>query len=308
MSFSSNIKEELVHLKINSSSQRLVQLAGITHTAGSLYLGKSLGVRYLTESSAVAKHIAYLAADLYSIDAEIVSHEQDYRSIAAIEVTLTGPNCIQLLEDVGAVQRTNEGLEFPNSIPSAFLKTDSTAKFFLRGTFLGSGSCSNPKRTYHLELSCRQSYLADTLCHVLNQHACNAKSMTRKGKHVVYLKEGNAIATFLTIIGSTKGMLDFESMRAEKEMRNYINRTSNCATANIGKTINAASDQLRAIEILQNHYGLQKLPPPLREAALLRLEHPDATLQEIADIAGVGKSGIYHRFERIRRMANEITG
>lgn len=307
MSFSSNIKEELVHLKINSRTQRLAQLAGITHTAGSLYLGKEFGVRYITESSAVAKHIAYLASDLYGVDSEVVSHEQDYRSIAAMEVTLTGSNCIHLLEDVGAVQRTEEGLEFPDNIPLAFLKIDSTAKFFLRGTFLGSGSCSNPKRTYHLELSCRQSYLADTLCYILNEHACNAKTMTRKGKHVVYLKEGNAIATFLTIVGSTKGMLDFESMRAEKEMRNYINRTSNCTTANIGKTINAASDQLKAIEILENHIGLQKLPPSLKEAALLRLEYPDATLQEIADIAGVGKSGIYHRFERIRRMADEIT-
>ena len=51
---------------------------------------------------------------------------------------------------------------------------------------------------------------------------------------------------------------------------------------------------------------LTDLPAPLYEAARLRLAHPDATLQELADLAEIGKSGMNHRLARLMRLAAEL--
>ncbi|MDO4572637.1 MAG: DNA-binding protein WhiA, partial [Clostridia bacterium] len=88
--------------------------------------------------------------------------------------------------------------------------------------------------------------------------------------------------------------------------RNYVNRKSNCETANIGKTVDAALMQVRAIETIERTVELNRLPAPLYEAAMLRLNHPDATLQELADLAEIGKSGMNHRLTRLLNMAREI--
>ncbi len=84
------------------------------------------------------------------------------------------------------------------------------------------------------------------------------------------------------------------------------NRTNNCDTANIGKTVNASTLQRQAIEIIEERMGLDRLPAPLYEAATLRMNHPEATLQELAEMAEIGKSGMNHRLERLIRIAREI--
>ena len=95
-------------------------------------------------------------------------------------------------------------------------------------------------------------------------------------------------------------------MRVEKDMRNYINRTSNCETANLDKQVVASLRQQSAIAKIDRCMGLAALPPSLREAADLRMRHPDATVQELADLAEIQKSGMYHRLERLMKMAEGL--
>ncbi len=68
----------------------------------------------------------------------------------------------------------------------------------------------------------------------------------------------------------------------------------------------ASTEQIGSIEIIEEHMGLNRLPAPLYEAALLRLNHPEATLQELAELAEIGKSGMNHRLARLVRIAKEI--
>ena len=85
-----------------------------------------------------------------------------------------------------------------------------------------------------------------------------------------------------------------------------MNRTSNCDTANIGKTVNASVDQRNAILRIEEKIGLWSLSAPLLEAALLRLNHPEATLSELAALAEIGKSGMNHRLNRLIALAEEL--
>ncbi|HWR23767.1 MAG TPA: DNA-binding protein WhiA [Feifaniaceae bacterium] len=306
MSFSRGVKRELAHIRLRSEAQKRAQLYGLTHAAGMLKLGRTPGIEYVTETHEVGRHIAALATSLYDLDATLSLRDTERRLTLTV-VTLNGEGCEALLTDAGLFQRTEAGVELTQGIPREKLKTEDLQKAFLRGAFMGAGSCSDPKRAYHLEIVCRSEELAQALCGLMGGLALEAKTVRRKERTVVYLKEGDRIASFLALLGASTATLSFEDTRAEKELRNYINRTSNCETANIGKTVNAAGEQLEAIERILRHKNHKRLTPALRETAELRLHHPDASLQELADLAGIGKSGMNHRLQRLLQIAERLS-
>ena len=106
--------------------------------------------------------------------------------------------------------------------------------------------------------------------------------MDRKNSYIVYLKEGNAIAGFLSLIGASNSYLEFENVRVLKDMRNKVNRQVNCETANLNKVVQAAVRQLNAIRVIEETVGLSTLPEPLQEAARLRRDHQDLSVGELA--------------------------
>lgn len=304
MSFSRTAKEDLVKLRVKTQKARLSQLVGLTHTCGALYVGRGRGAVYTTETLAVGRHILSLAASMYEVESTIELAMREKRR-ALTSVTLLGENAERLLLDAGLLREDAEGLHLGESAPDALLAGDEQARAFLRGAFLGSGSCANPYRGYHLEIVARSRAFAEQLQALIASFGPAARIMRRKEKHVVYLKGGD-VAGFLALIGASQAALAFENVRAERDYRNYINRANNCDTANIGKTVNASALQRMAIEYIEETMGLSRLPAPLYEAATLRLSHPDATLQELADMAEIGKSGMNHRLARLVRIAKEI--
>ena len=91
-------------------------------------------------------------------------------------------------------------------------------------------------------------------------------------------------------------------------MRNSINRRVNCETANISKTVTAASKQIEDILLIRDKYGFENLPDNLRQMAEIRLEYPDAALKELGGYLepAVGKSGVNHRLRRLSEIADGI--
>ncbi len=304
MSFSRITKEDLVKLRVRTRKARLSQLAGLTHTCGALYVGRGRGALYTTETLAVGRHILSLASSLYEVESAIELSMREKRR-AQTSVTLLGVQAEQLLFDTGLLSKDADGLRLSEAVPQTLLVGDEQARAFLRGSFLGSGSCANPYRGYHLEIVARSRAFAEQLRALITAFGPEARLMRRKDKYVVYLKSGD-VAGFLALIGASQAALAFENVRVEKDYRNYINRANNCDTANIGKTVNASAEQRLAIEYIEETTGLSHLPAPLYEAATLRLNHPDATLQELADMAEIGKSGMNHRLTRLMRIAKEI--
>lgn len=304
MSFSSTAKEDLSKIKLKSREQRLAQLAGLIHTCGALYVGRGRGASFSSETLAVGKHIVTLASSLYPLDSTIELSQRERRRPLTL-VTLLGNEAEKMLLDSGLLVNEPDGYRLGETVPDSLLLDDECRRAFLRGAFLGSGSCSNPYRGYHLEIVARSTAFAEQLRETIRSFGQEAKVTFRRDKYVLYLK-GDEVSSFLALIGASGSALNFESARAERDFRNYVNRTTNCETANIEKTVNAATEQRLAIELIEEHTGLNRLPAPLYEAAMLRLNHPDATLQELADIAEIGKSGMNHRLARLVRIAKEI--
>ena len=178
----------------------------------------------------------------------------------------------------------------------------------MRGAFLCTGSMSDPVKGYHLELVTDNERKAFQIQQVIREFELDAKIIRRKKYFVVYLKEGSNIVDFLNICEAHVSLMQFENERIVKEMRNSINRRVNCETANISKTVNAASRQIEDIELIKRHYGLENLPDNLREMAEIRLEYPDVPLKELGELLEppVGKSGVNHRLRKLGEMAEKL--
>lgn len=309
MSFSSTIKDELTLLRLKDDRSRKVMLAALTHTAGSITLGRNgLGIEYVTENRNAGQLIAQLASKLYMVEASLSLREHERLKAKNTVVSLIGNGCSAILQMSGCLpgdDAEDEAFEM-GKIPPQLISDPEDVQNFLRGAFLGSGSVSDPSKGYHLEIVCRHEAFALELCRLMEEMMLNAKTAKRKSAFLTYMKEGESISDFLTFIGATEGMLAFENARIMRNVANDLNRRSNFEDANMQKAAHAAAQQLLDIELLHKEVGLANLPPKLREAAEVRVNNPEATLLELAEMLSIGKSGMNHRLSKLSQMAEEI--
>jgi len=103
-------------------------------------------------------------------------------------------------------------------------------------------------------------------------------------------------------------LMQLENIRILKEMRNSVNRRVNCETANINKTVTAATKQIEDIQYIKDHSGFSGLAPNLRETAEVRLEYPESSLKELGAMLNppVGKSGVNHRLRKLSEIAQTL--
>lgn len=201
------------------------------------------------------------------------------------------------------------GHEMTTRLNRANLDCNHCAAAYIRGAFLACGSISDPEADYHLEMSLSLHKLSTDLLTLLDECELQFKHILRKGCAVLYLKGGDSIADFLATIGAQSGSLQLYQAMMLKNIRNTVNRRTNCENANLGKTADAASQQLRAIRRIEANGGLSQLPPDLEELARIRLEHPEYSLRELGEAIDppLTRSGINHRLRRLMEFAAAIS-
>lgn len=179
---------------------------------------------------------------------------------------------------------------------------------FLRGAFLCVGSISDPEKSNHLEFVCTNEEMADLLIEYMAEFEIVAKTIRRKKYFVVYLKDGEEIVDLLNVMGAHVSLMEFENQRILKEISNSVNRRVNCETANIAKTVNAATKQVEDIILIRDTSGFGGLPQNLREMAQVRIDYPEASLKELGSYLDppVGKSGVNHRLRRLSEIADKL--
>ena len=171
---------------------------------------------------------------------------------------------------------------------------------------MSCGTVTNPQKDYHLEFSINHRKLAQDLVTLLEEVEglhLQPSITQRKGSFVVYIKDSEQIADLLTYMGAPTAAMTLMQAKMVKEVRNYVNRTTNFETANIDKTASASARQVVAIRHLQETVGLDNLPEDLREMAYLRLENPEMSLRELGEALSISRSGANHRIQRLMEMA-----
>ncbi|MDY4582905.1 MAG: DNA-binding protein WhiA [Candidatus Faecousia sp.] len=179
---------------------------------------------------------------------------------------------------------------------------------FLRGAFLAGGSVTDPGKGYHMEFATtHQSVARETDALIREVMAFPPKMAQRGGGQVLYLKQSEQISDFLTYLGAPLAAMGIMEARLEKELNNKVNRRCNCDDANISKVVEAAQEQMAAIRILKEAGMLEKLPPKLLQAALVRQENPSASLSELAAMVEppITKPAMNSRMKKLVLLAKE---
>lgn len=298
MSFSGNVKEELAaHISLARHCQ-LAELAALLLFSAGTCEG-NMHLRLDTENEAVVRKCFTLLRKTFNIETVMQGKER------LIPDDVLEGKVIQALHLNGMEK---EGLNLAEPVNSLLIKNSCCARAYLRGAFLSVGSMSDPKKSYHLEFVCNEKTQALQLQMILQEFQIEAKIIRRKKYDVVYLKEGSGIVDLLNVMGAHVSLMNLENLRIVKEMRNSVNRRVNCETANISKTVTAASKQIEDILLIRDKYGFENLPDNLRQMAEIRLEYPDAALKELGEYLEppVGKSGVNHRLRRLSEIADKI--
>lgn len=301
MSFSGEVKEELLKLESDARHCQIAELAAILLYSGAIKVTETGGevIDLQADTPFMAGRCLALLKKLFRIKGECFIDGQNTNSLYIGSTGgLTAAKILQTIKYVPGDTAVN-----PLVIKSLCCK-----RAYIRGTFLSIGSMSNPEKGYHLEFVCSDMAQAQQLVDTLLIYEIRAKIVARKKYQVVYIKESEEIVELLNVTGAHISLMNLENLRILKDMRNSINRRVNCEAANITKTVNAATKQIEDIQYIKEHYGFDNLAENLRQMAELRLEYPDATLKELGQYLtpSVGKSGVNHRLRKLSDLAETL--
>ncbi len=315
MSFSTDTKNELAHFEPEKKCCMLAEIAGFIRMCGSIRLagGGKINVVITTDNAAVARHYKKMIKEYFDVDAGLeVGKGTSLKKGRVYNLTIYDDEdkmSQQVLREVGILM-VREGMNYiSDGIYDGLIRNKCCRKSYLRGVFLGAGSITDPEKSYHLEFVCNTEILGHDVKKLINSFVdLHAKIVQRKGSFVVYVKESEQIIDILNILKAHGQLLKYEDVRIIKNMKNTANRINNCDSANLDRTLNASQRQIEAIKKIEGAKGLRALPDKLYDVAVLRLENPEASLIELAEMMEppLKKSGINNRFRKIEEFANKL--
>ena len=208
---------------------------------------------------------------------------------------------------IGETLGYDPGATLAHHINLALLEEDACRTAFLRGAFLAGGAVSDQAKSYHLELCTSHYSVSRELPALLREVGFEPKQTTRKSNYVTYMKSSETIADFLTALGAPLASMELMNAKLEKHLRGSVNRRVNCDSANLDKAVDAALEQVEAIQRYARTRGLDSLPDKLRETAELRLAHPELTLSQLSVLfqPPITKSALNHRLRKLLDLAGE---
>ena len=258
------------------------ELAGLVDASG---VWDEDGVTLRTPSAAVARSVVRLWRSEFGVDSRLSPIDPDRFGRTRYAVRTAGNGAIQASEE----------LRFARTA-----RTPAERAGYLRGAFQGAGSVNRPggRGGHHLEFVHREVEFIRR-CAAFSRAPLRA--VRRRGRWVAYTKSADGVTTVLAQMGLSDAVLEYEARAVLSEAKANANRVTNFDAANAGRTATAAARQQRAFENLDPEH----LPPALKDMLELRLEHPDASLAELARFGGLSKSAANHRLRRLVTLSEE---
>ncbi len=312
MSFTYEVKKELADRISNAKHCRVAEIAALISMCGNVKIDENdrYKVYIQTDTEVTAKKFRELLWKTFHIDTDVEEKDKQLshsKKTFIVEIK-ENKDALLVLNETKIMNGQNEIEEQMDINKNEIIKRDCCKRAYLRGAFLSSGSISNPEKDYHFEIKCINKNKANQIVDILKSFGVDAKSIERKEKYIVYLKDSEKVVDALNIMEAPIALLKVETVKVDKEMINKVNRQMNCDMANNNRKISAAQKVLADIKYIDEEVGLSYLPEKLQQIAKLRLEDHDASLQEIGDMLNppLGKSGVKHRFKKISEMAEKL--
>lgn len=313
MSFSGEVKEEISANISKSRHCKIAEISALFSVCGQISVQEDEKVilKFVTENLTVAKKYFILVKKAFGFSLQLtVKSTKSSKKSQQIEIGIWNQDEVKTY--CKALKWLDENGQWKMGNPLVHTKLilqNCCKRAFIRGLFLASGSVTDPNHGYHFEIVTGGDIRhAKELVRILAFFHVNAKIAERKKNYLVYVKEGAQIVDLLNVMEAHVALMNFENVRILKEMRNSINRKVNCETANIKKTVSAATKQMEDIYYIRDEMGFGMLSENLAKVAELRVEHAEASLKELGEMLNppIGKSGVNHRLRRISEIAEEL--
>ena len=299
MSFTGIVKSEISKLE-TIEAENISELSAIIKNIGIV----TDYIKITTENASVARRIFKLLKETFFISPKIIVRK-GYNF---------NKNYIYILEIHHSVKKIVDELEINCNIPKKYMYSDdSLTRAYLRGVFLSCGSINDPKKSrYHLEFIVDNEEYAEFISNLLNHYHFNSKVIRRETKYMIYMKEAEKIGDFLRYMQAIQAVFYYEDIRIYRDHKNMTNRLNNCEQANVDKIIETANKQIKDIEKIKENELLDVLDDKTKETITYRLKYPETSLLELSEIISletgnkITKSGLYHRFNKIKELAEKI--
>ncbi len=305
MSFTSNIKNEISNLDY-PKSEIIAELSAIVNINAQITNDKII---VTTENYGLSRRIYKLIKDLYGIDI-IVTKEKVNRLKRSHIINIEIEERVEdILKDLNVVNEEGKRLHKPESY---LCEIDEEKKAYLRGAFLICGSVNDPKTSrYHLEFIIDNKTAANYVNSLLNELGFNSKVLKREKTYMVYLKESEKISDFIKLLNAYNSLFYYEDIRIYRDHKNMTNRLNNCEQANIDKIVFSSNEQLENIRKLKEKYDFELLDDKIKEICIYKEKYKESSMEELAQIMSIEtnkkitKSGVNHRFRKIKEMVRE---
>ena len=311
MSFTTDIKKEIINRGLGGRKSEKANRAGLSafvRTSGTLGMKDGLPVFFLvSETEQVAEFFTGVFAELFNTELSVAYATLDKKN-GKDKLVFVCPQDFSpvALRSLGLLKRG--GNELKEGILPSLVGNEECKIAYIRGAFLGSGSCILPTDSagYHLEIVFAEKRTAMDFCKLLDEFSLFAKRIERKDTQVVYMKSKEAISDFLAIMGAENALKKFTAFVEKRDEANNDNRARNCFSGNADKTAIAAVKQVVAIRKLHDSADFHEMSEELKALARARLLYPSKSLQELANYLGVSKSCLNHRMRKLMEMAEEL--
>ena len=299
------VKAELATIKVTKPCCRKSEVAATLRFAGGLHIVSGrIVIEAELDTGAAARR---LRTDI----SEVFGHPSEMVVVNGSGIRRGTRYVVRVVKDGDALARQT-GLVDSRGRPARGLPAqvvsgglcDCVAAW--RGAFLAHGSLTEPGRSMALEVTCPGPEAALALVGAARRLGIAAKAREVRMVDRVVIRDGDAIGALLTRLGAHESLMAWEERRMRREVRASANRLANFDDANLRRSARAAvaagARVERALEILGDD-----VPEHLRIAGNLRVEHQQASLEELGQLhtPQLTKDAVAGRIRRLLATADK---
>jgi DNA-binding protein WhiA len=285
MSFSQNIKKELMSQQIKLSQYRRATLNGIFFAKGVICEDT---ISISLENEEAVSYTKRLIKEFFGREVTYDTRASGRRVL----FSFTSRGAAKFFEKI------DSGAEL-------FSDGELELQYFLRGVVIASARITDPEKEYLLEFFSVRPF---NLMSLLSDNGIVSYMSERKRETLIYIKQNAMLEAFYAAAGMNQMLFTLINSKIKSDISNDANRITNCELNNINKAVSAAQKQLEAIKVIDDANLFSNLPEELLETARLRMAYRDLSLTQLAGVSvpKITKSGLSHRLNKIIEIAEKI--
>ena len=227
MSFASQAREEIARRSLQKDC--CVRAAAYGIACFAKYFDAS-GLVLQTEQELTTQVASQLFARC-GVQGDII--EKQRPSGVVYEFSIRAPEQVARMHELFGTTGTETSLQ----IDPRLIRCQTCVSAYIGAAFLCSGTVTDPQKEYNIEFLTSRTNLARDFEALLAEHEFAPHRTRRNGVNLVYVKSCDNVEHILSFMGAAEASAQLSAQKAVKQMRNQINRHTNCDTANLGNIL-----------------------------------------------------------------------